>query len=101
MASSGGTATRRGAAAKMPALRSLLGLPEAGELKGAMVIWVHRRGRWLAVVLGLLALKPGYGAGLQILKAEIGGDPNSTDGSESSIEHTEARLTPAPASSSG
>ena len=33
--------------------------------------------------------KPGYGAGLQILKVEIGGDTNSTDGSESSIEHTQ------------
>ncbi len=32
--------------------------------------------------------KPGYGADLQILKVEIGGDMNSTDGSESSIEHT-------------
>ncbi|MFF7634913.1 RICIN domain-containing protein [Kitasatospora sp. NPDC008050] len=32
--------------------------------------------------------KPGYGAALQILKAEIGGDTNSTDGAESSIEHT-------------
>jgi len=32
--------------------------------------------------------KPGYGADLQILKVEIGGDANSTDGSESSIEHT-------------
>jgi hypothetical protein len=31
--------------------------------------------------------KPGYGASLQILKAEIGGDTNSTDGSESSVEH--------------
>ena len=32
--------------------------------------------------------KPGYGASLQILKVEIGGDTNSTDGSESSIEHS-------------
>ncbi|SEP00850.1 ricin-type beta-trefoil lectin domain protein [Actinacidiphila rubida] len=32
--------------------------------------------------------KPGYGADLQILKAEIGGDTNSTDGSESSHMHT-------------
>jgi Glycosyl hydrolase family 59 len=32
--------------------------------------------------------KPGYGAALQILKLEIGGDANSTDGSEPSIEHT-------------
>jgi hypothetical protein len=31
--------------------------------------------------------KPGYGADLQILKVEIGGDTNSTDGSESSTEH--------------
>jgi O-glycosyl hydrolase len=31
---------------------------------------------------------PGYGADLQILKVEIGGDTNSTDGSEPSIEHT-------------
>lgn len=31
---------------------------------------------------------PNYGASLQILKVEIGGDTNSTDGSESSIEHT-------------
>src|SRR6201995_5062712 len=32
--------------------------------------------------------KPGYGASLQILKVEIGGDTNSTDGAESSHEHT-------------
>jgi hypothetical protein len=31
---------------------------------------------------------PGYGADLQLLKLEIGGDANSTDGSEPSIEHT-------------
>jgi CubicO group peptidase (beta-lactamase class C family) len=31
--------------------------------------------------------KPGYGASLQMLKLEIGGDANSTDGSEPSIEH--------------
>ena len=36
--------------------------------------------------------KPGYGADLQILKVEIGGDTNSTDGSESSIEHTEGSI---------
>ena len=32
--------------------------------------------------------RPGYGASLQILKVEIGGDTNSTDGSESSHMHT-------------
>src|SRR5450755_755033 len=32
--------------------------------------------------------KPGYGASLQVLKVEIGGDANSTDGSEASIEHS-------------
>ncbi len=32
--------------------------------------------------------KPGYGASMQLLKIEIGGDANSTDGSEPSIEHT-------------
>lgn len=32
--------------------------------------------------------KPNYGASLQILKLEIGGDANSTDGSEPSVEHT-------------
>lgn len=32
--------------------------------------------------------KPGYGASLQLLKLEIGGDANSTDGSEPSIEHS-------------
>jgi hypothetical protein len=121
-----------------------------------MVISVHRRGRWLAILLGLLALlgsmlvaagaprahaatvttinvngssagrafggvgaisggggntrlltdypaaqrsqildylfKPGYGADLQILKVEIGGDTNSTDGSESSIEHSQGTV---------
>jgi Glycosyl hydrolase family 59/Ricin-type beta-trefoil lectin domain len=31
--------------------------------------------------------KPGYGADLQILKVEIGGDANSTDGAEPSVEH--------------
>lgn len=32
--------------------------------------------------------KPDYGANLQLLKVEIGGDANSTDGAEPSIEHT-------------
>lgn len=32
--------------------------------------------------------KPGYGADLQILKVEVGGDTNSTDGSEPSYMHT-------------
>jgi hypothetical protein len=36
--------------------------------------------------------KPGYGADLQILKVEIGGDTNSTDGAEPSIEHTKGAL---------
>jgi len=31
--------------------------------------------------------KPGYGAALQILKLEIGGDADSSDGAEPSIEH--------------
>lgn len=31
--------------------------------------------------------KPGYGASLQVLKIEIGGDANSTDGAEASHEH--------------
>src|SRR5215470_28197 len=31
--------------------------------------------------------KPGYGAAVQVLKIEIGGDANSTDGAEPSIEH--------------
>ena len=36
--------------------------------------------------------KPGYGASLQILKVEIGGDTNSTDGSESSHMHTSSTV---------
>jgi hypothetical protein len=36
--------------------------------------------------------KPGYGANLQMLKLEIGGDANSTDGSEPSIEHTRGQV---------
>ncbi|WP_233226291.1 ricin-type beta-trefoil lectin domain protein [Amycolatopsis sp. CA-126428] len=36
--------------------------------------------------------KPGYGANLQLLKLEIGGDANSTDGSEPSIEHTRGQI---------
>ncbi|MHA6764027.1 NPCBM/NEW2 domain-containing protein [Streptacidiphilus sp. PAMC 29251] len=36
--------------------------------------------------------KPGYGANLQLLKLEIGGDANSTDGSEPSIEHTKGTV---------
>ncbi|MFC9593692.1 ricin-type beta-trefoil lectin domain protein [Streptomyces sp. NPDC056944] len=32
--------------------------------------------------------KPGYGAALQSLKIEIGGDTNSTDGAEASYQHT-------------
>jgi hypothetical protein len=36
--------------------------------------------------------KPGYGADLQLLKLEIGGDANSTDGSEPSIEHTKGTI---------
>ena len=36
--------------------------------------------------------KPGYGAALQILKVEVGGDTNSTDGAEASIEHTKGTV---------
>lgn len=36
--------------------------------------------------------KPGYGAALQILKVEIGGDTNSTDGAEPSHQRTEDDL---------
>lgn len=36
--------------------------------------------------------KPEYGASLQVLKLEVGGDGNSTDGSEPSIEHTEGHV---------
>ncbi|MFC1415618.1 ricin-type beta-trefoil lectin domain protein [Streptacidiphilus cavernicola] len=36
--------------------------------------------------------KPDYGANLQLLKAEIGGDANSTDGSEPSIEHSKGTV---------
>ena len=36
--------------------------------------------------------EPDYGADLQILKVEIGGDTNSTDGSETSIEPTEGDI---------
>jgi Glycosyl hydrolase family 59 len=32
--------------------------------------------------------KPNYGANLHILKVEVGGDTNSTDGSEASFMHT-------------
>ncbi|MFE9424932.1 RICIN domain-containing protein [Kitasatospora sp. NPDC006697] len=35
---------------------------------------------------------PGQGAALQILKVEIGGDTNSTDGAEASIEHTRGAI---------
>jgi hypothetical protein len=37
--------------------------------------------------------KPDYGANLQILKVEIGGDSDSTDGAESSIEPTKGNIT--------
>lgn len=36
--------------------------------------------------------KPGYGAALQILKLEIGGDANSSDGSEPSVEHAAGKI---------
>ncbi|KOX04526.1 galactosylceramidase [Streptomyces sp. NRRL B-1140] len=36
--------------------------------------------------------KPDYGANLQILKTEIGGDTNSTSGAEPSIEHTRGTI---------
>src|ERR671938_1307098 len=36
--------------------------------------------------------RPGYGAALQVLKVEIGGDTNSTDGAEPSHMHTRTDL---------
>src|SRR5690349_18215864 len=36
--------------------------------------------------------KPGYGAAMQIMKVEIGGDTNSTSGAEPSIEHTRGAI---------
>ncbi|MEV6011401.1 RICIN domain-containing protein [Streptomyces sp. NPDC051976] len=35
---------------------------------------------------------PGYGADLQMLKVEVGGDTNSTDGAEASIEHAKGTV---------
>ena len=35
---------------------------------------------------------PGYGAGVQVLKIEIGGDANSTDGAEPSVEHVKGTV---------
>ncbi|MFC3993333.1 ricin-type beta-trefoil lectin domain protein [Actinoplanes siamensis] len=36
--------------------------------------------------------KPGYGAAMQIMKVEIGGDTNSTSGAEPSHEHTRGQV---------
>jgi O-glycosyl hydrolase len=36
--------------------------------------------------------KPGYGASVQVLKIEIGGDANSTDGAEPSVEHVKGQV---------
>jgi hypothetical protein len=36
--------------------------------------------------------KPGYGASLQLLKLEVGGDGNSSDGAEPSVEHTSGNI---------
>src|SRR5215475_8299914 len=36
--------------------------------------------------------KPGYGASLQLLKLEIGGDGNSSDGAEPSVEHAAGNI---------
>ena len=36
--------------------------------------------------------KPGYGAAMQMLKVEIGGDTNSTSGAEPSHEHTRGNI---------
>jgi hypothetical protein len=36
--------------------------------------------------------KPGYGASLQILKLEMGGDTNTTDGAEPSVEHSSGSI---------
>ena len=36
--------------------------------------------------------KPGYGASLQLLKLEIGGDANSSDGAEPSVEHSKGNI---------
>ncbi len=36
--------------------------------------------------------KPNYGAALQVLKLEIGGDANSTDGAEQSAEHSHGQI---------
>src|SRR5690348_14159591 len=36
--------------------------------------------------------KPGYGAAMQIMKVEIGGDTNSTSGAEPSHKHTSTDL---------
>src|SRR5262245_30643324 len=35
---------------------------------------------------------PGVGASLQLLKLEIGGDANSTDGAEPSVEHAKGHI---------
>src|SRR5215467_2850582 len=45
----------------------------------------------LAQILDYL-FRPGYGASLQLLKLEIGGDANSSDGAEPSVEHAAGKV---------
>src|SRR5215472_14226787 len=45
----------------------------------------------LAQIIDYL-FEPGYGASLQLLKLEIGGDANSSDGAEPSVEHAAGKV---------
>jgi hypothetical protein len=47
--------------------------------------------KWRQQILDYL-FKPGFGADLQVLKIEIGGDAYATDGAEPSIEQTEGQI---------
>src|SRR5215471_17606808 len=69
-----------------PAFSGIGAIRGGGGNSRLLIDYVTRHPGHAKQILDYL-LKPGYGASLQILKIEIGGDANATDGAELSDQH--------------
>jgi O-glycosyl hydrolase len=82
-----GTAITIDGARRGPVFDGIGAISGGGGNSRLLIDYLTKHPRQAQQVLDYL-FKPGYGAALQILKLEIGGDAYATDGAEPSMEHT-------------
>jgi hypothetical protein len=74
-----------------PAFSGVGAISGGGGNTRLLIDYLTRHRRQVQQILDYL-FKPGYGASLQMLKIEIGGDANATDGAEPSYQHSPGKI---------